>query len=371
MDHTLNMSKLTLCKAIQLCLLLPLTVICSTAFAEDENNKEPSGAYSVMFENDSLAKSDNDYTMGLAINHMFKEDSSNPPWHRDTISLLKNIEQFIHADEKKENTTDAVWWQFGSTDFTPSNLIDPAPIRNDRPYASLVYLSAGYSRGSASDIGTRKEVNWYWGVLGTNVGQNVQTAIHKKCCTQKIPQGWDHQVGEGGSPTFLFQEEWVRNPVQGNHYALEYRGGYSVGYYLRGIAGMTVRVGATKKDYLAQTDTGPQMKPHIFPPDQSGSESPLGLSGWVSYEASVFLHNELLQGAWSGRNDVKYKYSQIEPIVHFVTLGLELTGFPAYFGMMDPRKSRLYYTNQWRSKELRTTLATTHAWGGLYFTRYY
>ena len=227
-------------------LLLGSLCFASSAFAAQHANNDQGdhGAYTILLENDALVAphSDKDYTMGLALRKSFRESDRDPLWHRTTLSLLKGLDGFLLGGDM--TPTDAVWWELGSKDYTPRDLSNALPIYNDRPYASLLYLAAGYVRPLAD--GAEKRVSWQWGLLGTNIGREVQSVIHSTCCNGVHPNGWSHQIGKGGSPTFLFQEEWIHElaEARSNHdIGLKFRYGYSLGYYTRAILGTSLSYG--------------------------------------------------------------------------------------------------------------------------------
>ena len=92
--------------------------------------------------------------------------------------------------------------QVGIAAFAPQDLKRSDVILDDRPYASLVYLAN--SRQSLEDSGrTAIQSTLTVGILGTHIAKTLQKEIHK--LTQSdAPQGWKHQIANGGEPTLRY-----------------------------------------------------------------------------------------------------------------------------------------------------------------------
>lgn len=369
---------------MRLLILAMIVAGCEMAHAAGDTSGGKKDAYTFMYENDLFGKptSDRDYTMGMSLSHVFREQDNDLLWHRATLGLIRTLDPF---ENDKQQGSDRAWWSFGSVGYTPQDLTNPSPIRNDRPYASLVFLTAGFSSKQDAAGKTEKKLEWYWGLLGTNTGYAVQNTIHGICCRNRMPKGWSHQIGRGGSPTFMLEESW-QTPIgaadkNDRRLGFHYSYGYSVGYYTRLMAGVLFQFGATSDDYHAYNTS----LPAAFGPFASNESAPgpgsvqpaekamrreeslSGFSAWASYDVSYYLYNELLQGARSGSNDVTFNYSQIAHVVHHLSVGVELSFLYQYF---DSAKNwRAYYTQQWSSREITAYPDKPHSWGGLYVAR--
>lgn len=360
----------------QLIVLFVYQLYSPAAYAAELSPLKPRETYTFVYENDLFGTptSDRDYTMGMNFSRHYHEGEDELTWHQATLNLARALDPFEYGEHQKSTGT---WWNFGIAAFTPQNITDPAPIQYDRPYASLVYLSAGYSASMDAEKRTEKKLEWTWGLLGTNIGYVVQRSIHGVCCPSQMPHGWSHQIGNGGSPTFLLEESWKtrlgKADSQDSRYGVHYSYGYSLGYYTRLLTGISFQYGSTPADYLAQNDTLPtELPPSAAPAHktedaiQTSNNRPSGFSFWARYEVSYFIYNELLQGAWSGKNDVRFRHDQITPVVHHINLGVELSFLLQSLGLLNSDEWRFYYTQQWSSREIKTYPDRPHSWGGLY-----
>jgi hypothetical protein len=148
---------------------------------------------------------------------------------------------------------------FFGTGFTPDNLNTRQPVRNDRPYASLVGLTVSTLWLNSETKDEAWTTDFTAGLLGLSVARNLQTKIHREArrgddIIPYDPLGWHNQISDGGEPTFLYRATYERRLAGGavgpqrKHWQLS--GGYqlSAGYYTNAAALANVRVGAFNSD---------------------------------------------------------------------------------------------------------------------------
>ena len=80
--------------------------------------------------------------------------------------------------------------------FTPRDLGVRGIVRNDRPYASLFFLSAG-RRYASTDSTVAYDTSLTVGVLGLAAAGDVQRVLHDVTGSVQ-PKGWSHQISDGG-----------------------------------------------------------------------------------------------------------------------------------------------------------------------------
>jgi hypothetical protein len=371
-----------------------------------------------VFENDMLGipASDQNYTMGLSYGQSRQglPDSGLPLALSQALRWVDRVSTLHPLDNSTRGLSSA--WMLASSNFTPDDIKVSAPIQGDRPYASLLYMSSSHltsmDRGEGAQtppdlVRTQLQV----GVLGTGIGREVQTGIHKVCCPDRLPQGWDNQIGQGGALTFLYGYDWFRTlaSYSGKHMASQglVSAGAELGYYTRVKASAAWMIGADPEtvqklplgphagrpadQLVSNAGAAPQVMPATpglavlgpvidtkllgLAPEQTPAplspprrSRPWGL--WAEYEISGIAYNQMLQGAWAGRNAVKYKLGDMEPFVHRVTVGVELTSvLRCIQSAFDVRgDSNLYLTKSWRTRDLKRSPTAVHAWGGLVFT---
>lgn len=94
-------------------------------------------------------------------------------------------------------------WQVGSMAFTPDDTDARAPIRDDRPYAGLVFIS----NTRQAHLRTRRVSylsNFTVGLLGTDIPKGIQNGLHDMADDDPA-RGWSNQISDGGEPTFLWR----------------------------------------------------------------------------------------------------------------------------------------------------------------------
>ncbi len=171
--------------------------------------EEPAySGWQLYLDNDLFSgeSTDRDYTGGLAWSVNGSE--TRQYWY-SLDGWLTAIDRFTGMDEHhnggkkyREPVITKHSVEIGVTLFTPMDVRDPDPIENDHPYANLLFLAnthqtmpfeGRYVYQSALAIG----------FLGLPVGEALQKSIHSLVGNSR-PQGWDHQISNGGEPTFRY-----------------------------------------------------------------------------------------------------------------------------------------------------------------------
>lgn len=304
--------------------------------------------------------SDRNYTMGVSL-AWFRQGRQEVPLLQDALEYVNRATSINTSTADKTTPTVVI---LANSAFTPGDIRISAPIYHDRPYASLLYFGVGYwtRKPDSSIIETQLQV----GVLGTSIGREVQKFIHRRCCADRIPQGWDNQIGQGGAATFVYRAKRTESLVlpfsSGQVFGLYRSLGGEAGYMTKATAGAAIYYGATQDDYdnIVFGTTANPVSGLIPRPRSSGK----GFSAWIDYEISGIFYNQLLQGAWGGTNNVTYRWHEIEPIVHKLNAGVELTFIPKLLGLWDSPGPRLYLTQSWSTRDIKRYSSTRHYWGG-------
>ncbi len=91
--------------------------------------------------------------------------------------------------------------QYGMVLFTPDDISTTQPVLDDRPFASLFYISnTELSVSPSKDKAYRTSLTL--GLLGLDLAGDVQTTLHKMTGSDEA-NGWDNQVSSGGEPTAM------------------------------------------------------------------------------------------------------------------------------------------------------------------------
>tara|TARA_A100001391_G_scaffold184201_1_gene151863 strand:- start:3384 stop:4574 length:1191 start_codon:yes stop_codon:yes gene_type:complete len=164
-----------------------------------EPSREPDQeSWSFAFDNDALVPTgrDQDYTYGLSFSYTGRDVRD--AWY-SLNPVLGALDRLVGVDGRAPESIEGHSIEFGLFGFTPENKEVSTPIDDDRPYASLIYLSQSRVR-----IDRRENVAWHssltLGALGLAIVGNGQNAVHKVIGSEHA-EGWDHQVSDGGEPT--------------------------------------------------------------------------------------------------------------------------------------------------------------------------
>lgn len=156
-------------------------VLADGPFDASADPYEFGGTFSFTLENDLFAGGDQDYTSGVRISYISQKGDLQRVgrWARDELTPLIG---------------DADWYMIyalGQNMFTPSDIEDPNPPSNERPYAGFLYGSVGVVADTGTDLHT---FALDLGVVGpASLAEPVQKYIHEIGNYAK-PVGWDQQL---------------------------------------------------------------------------------------------------------------------------------------------------------------------------------
>lgn len=220
-------------------LVLFLTVLVLSPMAHAENSDS---VIALSTDNDLFAptQTDRDYTAGVAITY----SSNSEDFLENPVSgISQNLDRFVLSGIGADiNEPESAALEFGIYGFTPEEIKARDIDRDDRPYSSLVYLSSSHSYRTLSD-----DSGWTTsmtvGVLGLDVFKSGQNAVHKVVGSDRA-NGWDHQVSNGGEPTFRYSaayHQYLDKNRPDQQFKVTYFG--SVGYLTEFGAALVFRDG--------------------------------------------------------------------------------------------------------------------------------
>lgn len=156
-------------------------------------------SWSIAIDNDlfSPSQGDRDYTGGLALT-LNGAQTADYWWSLDPV--LGAFDRLLLSgseDVPGANVLPAL--QVGLITFTPQDLQATDVNREDRPYASLVFLT-GARQYRGQDHRSSRYSELSVGVLGLSVTSDLHEAVHDVVGSD-APRGYDHQVSAGGEPT--------------------------------------------------------------------------------------------------------------------------------------------------------------------------
>lgn len=296
-----------------------------------------------------ISNEDRDYTMGIAA-EFFWQDKKTGLYPLD--GYVKRLGQWLGLHDKQDEIVRS--FMLGSITYTPDDLANPDPIFDDRPYASLLYLSNKRVRANRNNaVG----IEFQLGLLGTPVSGNIQASLHGLWrdatgdTTPVDPMGWDHQISEGGEPT-------LRIRVSNSQLLLEDRGnwdiagsgGLTLGYQTNINLGLSARLGKIASP--SWTLPFDPINRGNFLPSLAGNE----WYGWAVYRLRLVGYDALLQGQFRD-SDVTFTWDEIEHVLHEVGMGFTFRVKPLQFTLAVNGKSPELKAGPDRRN---------HFWGGMY-----
>lgn len=201
--------------------------------ASSRQTVDNSWTFSVHFENDLFADTDQNYTSGIKLSWVspdltrFRDSERLPDWSHQYIDMLP----FINEPERERS----IVFSIGQNIFTPQDTDRTDLIRNDRPYAGWLYFGTAFHSKKASQMDTM-EVQF--GMVGSlSLAEETQTLVHELRNLTK-PKGWDHQLEIEPGLNFIYERKW-RGFVLGSNRGM----GFDVISHMGGALGNVLTYG--------------------------------------------------------------------------------------------------------------------------------
>lgn len=238
-----------------------------------------------------LVSHENDVLRFLADN---KDENYTGAFKLDLLTPVVNTWQPFYRFSGKE-TYNAQRFSVGGTGYTPEDLEASNVLYDDRPYASIVFLSLG-AISISEDITRQINSNLIIGAMGWSAPGEVQSYLHENeflGTERPIPNGWDNQIGYDGSFVINYNAkftkltfksgiindkfEWVRG---------SYTLGADVGTYMNNLkAGFAVSL--FNFNFIESINIDPSM-PKFFEPSKEVLKENKGLSsGYVGESKKI------------------------------------------------------------------------------------
>lgn len=291
---------------------------------------------------------DRDYTMGLGF-EVF-HDRGPLRVYRDILELLEPMVGFDRACGRLYQS-----YQFGAVTYTPDDIGNPAPIRDDRPYASLLYLS---NKKVVADDDRVLGVEFMVGALGLDVARDVQTELHgwvrEEFDTDEPvdPEGWDHQISDGGEPTLRLRVAGGKLLAQGRGWDLARNWEANLGFQTNAAFGLMARLGMQRGPFWS-TPYDPVNRGNFVPSPQRRQ-----LYFWTAGRLRAVAYDALLQGQFRD-SEVTVGGSDMRRLVWEGAVGVT-GGLPGV---------QLTFAINAKAGDTRLAKAPDeHIWGGLYLS---
>lgn len=259
---------------------------------------------------------DRDYTGGIAFTASGSRAQSGwlnidivRGWVFDNLPLFDSDSAVI----KKHSV------QYGMVLFTPDDISATQPILDDRPFASLFFISNTELRVHPSADKAYRS-SFTFGLLGLDLAGDVQSTLHNITGSDEA-NGWDNQISSGGEPTAMLTLSVQHRQSNAENYQLSSHLESNVGFSTDVNAGMNWRWGRLNTPWWS---FNPSHHEYIA----SAATSARGVTGskpefyiFASANIKYRFYSSLLQGQF--RDSVHTLSSdQIEQLLGSISTGV-------------------------------------------------
>jgi hypothetical protein len=308
----------------------------------------------------ALTRHDRDYTAGA---YFTLADNSVTARSLPLSRSLDRVDGFTRFSRlRADATSEARSLELGLRLFTPSDLEAEGALPDDRPYATLAYVA---SSNLAVDASGRRALQstLTLGALGLPIVGALHRGLHELIASP-LPNGYSHQISDGGEPTFRYAISRRRLLASGTHgdrpYSLHYGVGASIGYLSELNAELVVRSGPLRGPWWSAPPMSSGYGGHPAILAEPAAASSRGVVFEAGIQSRLRLYDAFLQGQFR-HGDVTFPSDELEHVLLEGWLGV---AFQLKSGL------ELSYTIRRQSREItRGTGARAFTWGQLSFVR--
>jgi hypothetical protein len=263
--------------------------------AEDAPLEITEPGIAIHFDNDlfSGSGSDGDYSWGATVTRSSPEPgrvSAPVDRARSILASLLPAREAVAVSRAS---------QAGIIAMTPDDLKAKEALPEDRPYASLAFLTTSELR--IDETGDRSRfTSLTVGILGTDVAESIQRVVHH-VQGGVVPNGWSHQISDGGEPTarFVLAEQWLLGDgeaARGGSRQTKLTVAGSAGYLTEGSAAISMRWGRIQTPWWSFNPELGDYSPAAVAPVNGFSVGSPEIYGFVGARVKLRAYNALLQG---------------------------------------------------------------------------
>ncbi len=317
------------------------------------------GSVSLYWENDALARTDNNYTNGVKLTWTSPWLSWRPdepgraaaPWYESLAASLP----FVYAPGFRS----ALFLAAGHNIYTPDDLDRADLIVDDRPYAGYAYLGVGFLKKGPRYMDTL-EVNV--GIVGRHsYAQDLQEEFHKWIGNDE-PRGWANQLDDEPALEIIYERKWkMLESEKGRQWGYDlipHLGGRVGNVYIYANAGAEFRFGWNRPNDYGTCPIRPGCETGRLPDDEDHPASGgFGAFVFLAADGRAILRDIFLDGnTFQDSHSVEKK-----PFVADLSAGL---GFAT-------SSLKVTYAVVYRTKQFDSQARDEQVFGSLLFSWFY
>ncbi|WP_290519398.1 lipid A deacylase LpxR family protein [Alcanivorax sp.] len=313
------------------------------------------GSWALTLDNDMLVPGtrDQDYTYGLSM-------AATGTRARDFLLSLDTplgwIDTALGLNSLSGSRVRGHSFEAGIFGFTPEQKERPEPLYDDRPYASMIYLSSSRVQVNPDD-----QVAWHstltLGALGLDLAGNIQNGVHKVVGSEQA-EGWDHQISDGGEPTARYAVARQKTlPISSDNLEVKSTVEGSVGYLTEARWSLSFRAGRLRSPWW---QSNPELTRYGERNNTTATSEDNEHYVWGGIALVGRAYNAFLQGQFRD-SDVRYDSDEVNHGVAEAWLGYTYAFSDGY---------RLSYVLRGHTSELKEGVGDRNVlWGGLVFAK--
>jgi hypothetical protein len=317
---------------------------------------KPTSSWAFAFDNDLLVPGhrDQDYTYGLNFTQTGESARAASFSLNKSLVVIDDLIGFNHSSLSTQETFSR---EIGAFGFTPEDITVSEVNPNDRPYASLVYLSSSREQVDLVDNVAWKSTLTI-GALGMNLVGELQNIAHQGT-NGKTAQGWNNQISDGGELTGRYviarqkyfdtfsENVEVKSTVQA-----------SIGYLTEASWSLSMRTGRIHSPW---SSFNPELA--SYGEKSSYSSNAKSVSEryfWAGVAVKARAYNAFLQGQFRD-SAVTYEHHQLNPVLVEAWAGYTFAFKQGY---------RISYVLRGHSSEIEEGAGDRNLlWGGIIIAR--
>lgn len=322
----------------------------------DTRVSSPLHSWAFAFDNDVFVPGhrDQDYTYGIN----FTQTGSLVRSAKVSLNTpLIRIDNWLGNHHSSTGQQETFSREIGAFGFTPEDINIAVANSNDRPYASLVYLSSSREQTNFVDNVAWKSTLTI-GVLGLGAVGELQNFAHQNTNGAKA-QGWNNQISEGGEITgrYVIARQQYFDQFSGD---IEIKSTLqaSVGYLTEASWGLSFRTGQIHSPW---SSFNPELASYGEKSSYSSSAKAVNEHYfWSGFAIKARAYNAFLQGQFRA-SAVSYEHHQLRPVLLEAWAGYTFAFRQGY---------RISYVIRGHSSEIETGAGDRNlVWGGIIIAR--